>query len=54
MLDTFDTNMESAAIVGKIPLPNDYKESMVVKIIEFIENGKLSVHGNEDKAMQAV
>ena len=54
VLGTFNTNMGSAAVFSEIPLADDYKGTLVDKIIGFIKSGKVPVHGDKDKAMQAV
>lgn len=51
---TFNTNFNNAGFVGKAPLPEDYKGTMVEKMIQIISSGKLVPNGDKDKAMKAL
>ncbi|KAI1502923.1 hypothetical protein F5X99DRAFT_426513 [Biscogniauxia marginata] len=53
-LGGFNTNMPNAGVLGKNPRPDDYKESMVETMIEYIVNGNFPILGDKDKAMKAV
>lgn len=54
VLGTFNTNMGNAAVLGKNPLPDDYKGSVAEQMIQFISSGKIVPNGDKDKAMKAV
>ena len=53
-LGTFNTNMGNATIVGKNPLPDDYKGSVADQTIRYMESGKFVPDGDKDRAMKAV
>ncbi|KAI1806751.1 putative short-chain oxidoreductase [Daldinia bambusicola] len=53
-LGTFNTNFANATIVGKIPLPDDYKGSVAEQMIQIMSSGKLQPNGDKDKAMKAL
>ncbi|KAL2166078.1 hypothetical protein VTG60DRAFT_3312 [Thermothelomyces hinnuleus] len=53
-LGTFNTNMGNATILGKIPLPEDYKGSVADQMMQFMASGKFQGDGDKDKAMKAV
>ena len=46
--------MGNAAVLGKNPLPDDYKGSVAEQMIQFIFSGKVIPNGDKDKAMKAV
>ncbi|KAI1383685.1 putative short-chain oxidoreductase [Hypoxylon trugodes] len=58
VLGAFNTNMGNATVVGKNPLPDDYKGSVSDKMIQFLSGAKLPgaqlTMGDKDKAMKAV
>ncbi len=54
VLGTFKTNMGNAVVLGKNPVPADYKGSVAEQTLEMISSGKLSKDGDTDKAMKAV
>ncbi|KAI0842556.1 putative short-chain oxidoreductase [Hypoxylon sp. FL0890] len=51
---TFNTNMPSTPVIGKVPLPDDYKGSVAEQTMQMLCSGKFPVNGNKDKAMKAV
>ncbi|KAL2148864.1 hypothetical protein VTH82DRAFT_1550 [Thermothelomyces myriococcoides] len=53
-LGTFNTNMGNATILGKNPLPEDYKGSVADQMMQFMASGKFQGDGDKDKAMKAV
>ena len=55
-LGTFNTAMLNwnATLLGKNPMPEDYKGSMVDKTMDVISSGKFEPDGDKDKAMKAV
>ena len=55
-LGTFNTNIAKliATLLGKIPLPEDYKGSIVAKTMEIIPSGKFEPDGDKGKALKAV
>ena len=55
-LGTFNTNMGkwTAILLGKNPMPEDYKGSLVDKTMEIMSSGKFEPDGDKDKAMKAV
>ncbi|KAI2778431.1 putative short-chain oxidoreductase [Daldinia loculata] len=53
-LGTFNTNFANATIVGKNPLPDDYKDSVAEQMIQIMSSGKLQPNGDKDKAMKAL
>ncbi|KAI0594670.1 hypothetical protein F4775DRAFT_586027 [Biscogniauxia sp. FL1348] len=54
VLGGFNTNMPKVATFGKNPLPEEYKGSMVDKMIQYMFKGNFPVDGDKDKAMKAV
>lgn len=54
VLGTFNINMGNAALLGKNPLPDDYKGSVAEQTIQFITSGKIIPNGDKEKAMKAV
>ncbi|KAI1359546.1 NAD(P)-binding protein [Xylaria arbuscula] len=54
LLGTFNTNMLNVYTPGKIPLPAEYKDTVVGQFMDFIGSGKLAPNGDKDKAMKAV
>ncbi|AEO60336.1 hypothetical protein MYCTH_2309487 [Thermothelomyces thermophilus ATCC 42464] len=53
-LGTFNTNMGNATILGKNPLPEDYKGSIADQMMQFMASGKFQGNGDKDKAVKAV
>ncbi|KAL2138824.1 hypothetical protein VTI28DRAFT_6187 [Corynascus sepedonium] len=53
-LGTFNTNMGNATILGKNPLPDDYKGSVADQVMQFMASGKFQGDGHKDRAMKAV
>lgn len=53
-LGTFNTEFGNATIVGKTPLPDDYKGSVAEQMIQFMSSGKFQANGDKDKAMKAL
>lgn len=53
-LGTFNTNMGNATILGKNPLPDDYKGSVADQMMQFMASGKFQGDGDKDRAIKAV
>ncbi|KAL1978995.1 hypothetical protein VTN96DRAFT_7553 [Rasamsonia emersonii] len=53
-LGTFNTNMGNATIIGKNPLPEDYRGSVAQQMMDYMSSGKFEGNGDKDKAMKAV
>lgn len=54
VLGTFNTNMPNSVVLGKLPLPENYKGTVVEHIQRILVDGKLKPNGDKDKAMQAL
>ncbi|RAH71372.1 putative short-chain oxidoreductase [Aspergillus aculeatinus CBS 121060] len=54
VLGTFNTNMPNSVALGKEPLPEDYKGTVVEHVQRTLVDGKLKPNGDKDKAMQAL
>ncbi|KAI1436224.1 NAD(P)-binding protein [Xylaria sp. CBS 124048] len=54
LLGTFNTNMLSTYIFGRVPLPGEYKGTVAGQIMDSIGSGKIIPNGDKDKAMRAV
>ncbi|KAJ5371576.1 Short-chain oxidoreductase [Penicillium concentricum] len=54
VLGTFNTNMPNSVVLGKTPLPEDYKGTFTEQVQGLLVNGKLKPNGDKNKAMQAV
>ncbi|RAL17392.1 SDR family oxidoreductase [Aspergillus homomorphus CBS 101889] len=54
VLGTFNTNMPNAVVLGKTPLPEDYKGTFTEEVQGLLVSGKIKPNGDKDKAMQAV
>ncbi|KAE8408562.1 hypothetical protein BDV37DRAFT_296017 [Aspergillus pseudonomiae] len=54
VLGTFNTNMPQSVVLGKTPLPDDYKGTVTEQIQELLLSGKIKPNGDKDKAMQAL
>jgi NAD(P)-dependent dehydrogenase (short-subunit alcohol dehydrogenase family) len=54
VLGTFNTDMGANAVFGKVPLPDDYKETMSENMIKWVSSGKVPINGDKEKAMKAV
>ncbi|KAJ5411547.1 Short-chain oxidoreductase [Penicillium crustosum] len=54
VLGTFNTNMPNSVVLGKTPLPEDYKGTFTEQIQGLLVSGKIKPNGDKDKAMQAV
>ncbi|KAI1778120.1 putative short-chain oxidoreductase [Hypoxylon cercidicola] len=53
-LGTFNTNLGNATILGKEPLPDDYKGSVTEQMMQYMSTGKFQANGDKDKAMKAL
>ncbi|KAI0179311.1 putative short-chain oxidoreductase [Hypoxylon sp. FL1284] len=53
-LGTYNTGFGNATILGKAPLPDDYKGSVADQMMQFMGGGKFQGNGDKDKAMKAV
>ncbi|KAL4975943.1 hypothetical protein BDW66DRAFT_151479 [Aspergillus desertorum] len=54
VLGTFNTNMLNSVVLGKTPLPDDYKGTFAEQVQGLLIDGKIKPNGDKDKAMQAV
>ncbi|KAF4248174.1 hypothetical protein CNMCM8980_006293 [Aspergillus fumigatiaffinis] len=54
VLGTFNTNMPNSVVLGKTPLPDDYKGTFTEQVQGLLVSGKIQPNGDKDKAMQAV
>ncbi|EAT86514.2 hypothetical protein HBI56_102360 [Parastagonospora nodorum] len=54
VLGTFNTNMPNSVILGKTPLPDDYKGTFTEQVQQLLVGGKIKPNGDKDKAMKAV
>ncbi|EKV16251.1 Short-chain oxidoreductase, putative [Penicillium digitatum] len=54
ILGTFNTNMPDSVVLGKTPLPEDYKGTFTEQVQGLLVSGKIKPNGDKDKAMQAV
>ncbi|RAK72539.1 SDR family oxidoreductase [Aspergillus fijiensis CBS 313.89] len=54
VLGTFNTNMPNSVVLEKLPLPENYKGTVVEHIQRILVDGKLKPNGDKDKAMQAL
>ncbi|KAJ5497535.1 Short-chain oxidoreductase [Penicillium fimorum] len=54
VLGTFNTNMPNSVVLGKTPLPEDYKGTFTEQVQGLLVSGKIKPNGDKDKAMQAV
>ncbi|KAK0628776.1 hypothetical protein B0T17DRAFT_523673 [Bombardia bombarda] len=54
LLGTFNTNMGNVPVMGKNPVPEDYKDSATDQIMQYMNGGKFDPDGDKDKAMKAV
>ena len=54
VLATFKNNMPTAAVLGKNPLPDDYKGSVAEQTIHIIYGGKVIPNDHKYNAMKAV
>jgi hypothetical protein len=54
VLGTFNTNMPNSVVLGKTPLPDDFKGTFTEQVQQLLVGGKIKPNGNKDKAMQAV
>ncbi|GMF79345.1 unnamed protein product [Aspergillus oryzae] len=54
VLGTFNTNMLNSVVLGKTPLPDDYKGTFTEQVQGLLLNGKIKPNGDKDKAMQAL
>ncbi len=53
-LGGFNTNMPNAVQIGMIPLPNDYRGTVVEQVMQTMASGNFVPDGDKDKAMQVV
>ncbi|KAI1498128.1 putative short-chain oxidoreductase [Biscogniauxia marginata] len=51
---TFNTNMGNTTIIGKNPLPDDYKGSVAEQMMQYMSSGKFQANGDKDKAMKVL
>ncbi|GIJ83637.1 hypothetical protein Asppvi_002467 [Aspergillus pseudoviridinutans] len=54
VLGTFNTNMLNAVVLGKTPLPDDYRGTITEQMQDLLVSGKIKLNGDKDKAMQAL
>jgi NAD(P)-dependent dehydrogenase (short-subunit alcohol dehydrogenase family) len=54
VLGTFNTNMPDSVVLGKTPVPEDYKGTFTQQVQGLLVSGKIKPNGDKDKAMQAV
>ncbi|KAF7166348.1 hypothetical protein CNMCM5623_000053 [Aspergillus felis] len=54
VLGTFNTNMLNSVVLGKTPLPDDYKGTITEQMQGLLVSGKIKLNGDKDKAMQAL
>ncbi|KAJ6050032.1 uncharacterized protein N7446_005726 [Penicillium canescens] len=54
ILGTFNTNMPNSVVLGRTPLPEDYKGTFTEQVQGLLVSGKIKPNGDKDKAMQAV
>lgn len=54
LLGGFDTQMPVKAITGEAPLPDDYKDTVVSKTIEYMARGSFVGDGDPVKAAKAI
>lgn len=54
ILGTFNTNMPNSVVLGKTPLPDDYKGTFTDQVQQLLVDGKIKPNGDKDKAMKAV
>ncbi|KOC07851.1 short-chain oxidoreductase [Aspergillus flavus] len=54
VLGTFNTNMLNSVVLGKTPLPDDYKGTFTEQVQGLLLNGKIKPNGDKDKAMHAL
>ncbi|KAF7177067.1 hypothetical protein CNMCM7691_004715 [Aspergillus felis] len=54
VLGTFNTNMLNSVVLGKTPLPDDYKGTITEQTQGLLVSGKIKLNGDKDKAMQAL
>ncbi|KAL2163800.1 hypothetical protein VTH06DRAFT_5859 [Thermothelomyces fergusii] len=53
-LGTFDTNIGNAAVLGRAPLPEDYRGSVADQMMQLMAGGTFRGDGDKDKAARAV
>ncbi|OTB07088.1 hypothetical protein M426DRAFT_54425 [Hypoxylon sp. CI-4A] len=53
-LGTFNTSFGDATVLGKTPLPDDYKGSVAEQMMQILSSGEFQPNGDKDKAMKAV
>ncbi|KAI0144119.1 putative short-chain oxidoreductase [Hypoxylon sp. NC0597] len=51
---SFNTNLMNTPIIGKNPLPDDYKGSEAEMLMHYLSNGKFLPNGDKDKAMKVL
>ncbi|KAL4814611.1 hypothetical protein BDW67DRAFT_192121 [Aspergillus spinulosporus] len=54
VLGTFNTNMLNSVVLGKTPLPDDYRGTITEQVQGLLINGKIRPNGDKGKAMQAL
>ena len=54
ILGTFNTNFLNSVVLGKAPLPEDYKGTIAEQVQGLLVGGKIKPNGDKDKAMQAL
>ncbi|RHZ53127.1 hypothetical protein CDV55_101141 [Aspergillus turcosus] len=54
ILGTFNTNMPNSVVLGKTPLPEDYKGTFTEQVQGLLVSGKIKPNGDKDKAMKAL
>ena len=53
-LGSFNTNMSNAAIIGKNPLPDDYKGTIADKTMHVMDSGDFEPDGDREKAVRVI
>ncbi|OGM48262.1 short-chain oxidoreductase [Aspergillus bombycis] len=54
VLGTFNTNMPRSVVLGKTPLPDDYKGTITEQVQGLLVSGRIKPNGDKDRAMQAL
>ncbi|KAL4753425.1 hypothetical protein BDW72DRAFT_191110 [Aspergillus terricola var. indicus] len=54
VLGTFNTNMLNSVVLGKTPLPDDYRGTITEQVQGLLLSGKIRPNGDKDKAMQTL
>ncbi|KAL4788452.1 putative short-chain oxidoreductase [Aspergillus varians] len=54
ILGTFNTNMPNSVVLGKTPLPEDYKGTFTEQVQGLLLSGEIKPNGDKDKAMRTL